>query len=140
MKPFRKMRSTGQGLAVLAGLAVFGLAACSPPPETAPEESAESAPVDAVYDDPAMIENGREIAEMQCAFCHAIGAEGESPRTDAPPLRSVLADYDPDALADDFREGIHVGHKDMPDFDFGPIGTDSVLAYLISIQDEPAGG
>jgi len=140
MKPFPKISSTGSGLAVLAGLTLFALTGCSPAPETAPGETAGPPSQDVVYDDPAMIENGREIAEMQCAFCHAVGAEGDSPRTDAPPLRTVLADYDPDALADDFREGIHVGHRDMPDFDFGPIGTDSVLAYLISIQVEPAGG
>lgn len=85
-----------------------------------------------------MIESGREIVEMQCATCHATGADDESPRSDAPPLRLVLANYAPEALADDFRELVHVGHPDMPDFDFGPIGTDHVLAYLVSIQDAPA--
>lgn len=122
---------------LLAGLAVIGLAACNAPQGTAGSEAAGDDPAMAVYDDPDMIENGREIAETQCATCHAVGANGESPRTDAPPLRTVLADYDPDALAEDFREGIHVGHPDMPDFDFGPIGTDSILAYLLSIQENP---
>ena len=84
--------------------------------------------------DTEQIESGREIVEMQCAVCHAIGADDQSPRSDAPPLRTVLAGYPPDALAEDFREHVHVGHPDMPDFDFGPIGTDHVLAYLISIQ------
>ncbi len=85
-----------------------------------------------------MIENGREIVETQCATCHATSADDESPRADAPPLRIVLANYAPEALADDFRELVHVGHPDMPDFDFGPIGTDHVLAYLVSIQDTPS--
>ncbi len=85
-----------------------------------------------------MIENGREIVETQCATCHATGTDDESPRPDAPPLRIVLANYAPEALADDFRELVHVGHPDMPDFDFGPIGTDHVLAYLVSIQDTPS--
>ena len=85
----------------------------------------------------AMIESGREIVKVQCATCHAIGKDDQSPRLDAPPLRIVLANYAPEALAADFREHIHVGHPDMPDFDFGPLGTDHVLAYLKSIQSAP---
>ena len=80
------------------------------------------------------IESGREIVEAQCSSCHAIGLDDQSPRLDAPPLRNILANYPPDALAEDFRERVKIGHPDMPDFDFGPIGTDHVLAYLISIQ------
>ena len=30
-----------------------------------------------------------------------------------------------------------MGHPDMPDFEFGPKGTDEVVAYLKSIQDMP---
>ena len=41
---------------------------------------------------------------------------------------------DAEALADDFREHIHVGHPDMPDFDFSPVEVDAVLAYLTSTQ------
>ena len=81
-----------------------------------------------------MIANGREIVELQCMTCHAVGTDDRSPRSDAPSLRTVLDNYAPEALAEDFREHIHVGHPDMPDFDFGPIGTDHVLAYLKSIQ------
>ena len=80
------------------------------------------------------IESGREIVEAQCSVCHAVGTDDQSQRMDAPPLRIVLTGYPPDALAEDFREQVHVGHPDMPDFDFGPLGTDHVLAYLISIQ------
>jgi len=86
-----------------------------------------------------MIANGREIVELQCMTCHAVGTADRSPRSDAPPLRTVLAIYPPEALAEDFREHIHVGHPDMPDFDFGPIGTDHVLAYLKSIQTNGSG-
>ncbi len=86
----------------------------------------------------ALVEDGREIVEAQCAGCHAVGVDDSSPRDDAPPLRAVLAKYDPDALAEDFREGVHVGHPDMPDFSFGTRGVDAVLAYLVSIQlDDP---
>ncbi|WP_084398039.1 c-type cytochrome [Henriciella aquimarina] len=129
----------GPALGLVIGLAMAGLAACGgpdTPPEdtTSPDTSSQDEVSDVTTSDAAMVENGRAIVEMQCATCHAIGTADESPRTDAPPLRTVLADYDPDALADDFREGIHVGHPDMPDFNLGPKGTDSVLAYLISIR------
>lgn len=83
-----------------------------------------------------LVADGFAIVEENCTTCHAIGASGESPRYDAPPLRTVLKDRDREALSDDFREGIHVGADDMPDFDFGPLGTDAVIAYLASIQIE----
>lgn len=83
-----------------------------------------------------LVADGLAIVEENCTTCHAIGATGESPRYDAPPLRTVLKDRDREALSDDFREGIHVGADDMPDFDFGPLGTDAVIAYLTSIQVE----
>lgn len=107
-----------------------GLSACSAEQTPVPtEEIADTF-------ESELVENGRDIIEAQCAACHATGSTGASPRADAPPLRTVLAQYNSEALADEFREGIHVGHPDMPDFDFGPIGTDAVIAYLQSIQVE----
>lgn len=139
MRQISRWTAKHVGIGLLAGLAVAGVTACSgqdtvPEDMSAPEISAPDDLNEAAEGDAALIANGRDIVEVQCTSCHAIGADDESPRTDAPPLRTVLADYDPEALADDFREHIHVGHPDMPDFDFGPIGTDAVLAYLISIQ------
>lgn len=127
-------RSPDRRLAALMGsMALIGLAACGAPAQDEPEATAPAQ--SAEMDEAALIENGREIVEMQCAFCHAVRPGTASPRADAPSLTMVLEDYDPDALADDFREGIHVGHPDMPDFNLGPIGTDSVLAYLVSIRE-----
>ena len=80
------------------------------------------------------IELGRNIASQQCAGCHGLDKE-DAVRPDAPPLRYLLADYDDEALAEDFRDGIKVGHPDMPQFLFGPKSTDLLLSYLISIQD-----
>lgn len=83
-----------------------------------------------------LIADGEAIVVQNCTLCHAVGPNGESPRGDAPPLRYALNDRDVEALAADFREGIHVGSEDMPDFDFGPLGTDAVIAYIQSIQEE----
>ena len=117
---------------LLSAIFIFTAAACGSPKadDTDGSDTFE-------LSDAGMIDSGREIVEAQCANCHAIGADDTSTRPDAPPLRYVLNDFAPDALAWDFRERIHVGHPDMPDFDFGPIGTDHVIAYLKSIQVTP---
>lgn len=86
--------------------------------------------------DTSLIEFGQDIAKTHCAVCHSVGSSGVSARIDAPPLRKILANYNPISLADDFREHIHVGHPDMPDFDFTVKETEGLLAYLESIQEE----
>lgn len=78
---------------------------------------------------------GKNMADELCSSCHATGTIGNSPRTDAPPLRSILENYNAESLGDDFREHIHVGHPDMPDFEFNVKETDAILAYLKSIQE-----
>jgi len=133
--------------------AVLLLAACgkpaAPPVEApaAPKASAEpaaEAPASPAFDAAALglptdadsIADGREIAVTQCSSCHALDQE-TNPRPGAPPLRYVLSIHNPESLAEDFRAGIHVGHPDMPDFEFGDLGMDVLLSYLISIQETP---
>ena len=87
--------------------------------------------------DEASIADGKAIAETHCAICHGLDQDA-SLRADAPPLRYVLSLYSPENLAEDFRAGIHVGHETMPDFVFGDLGMDVLLAYLVSIQETPA--
>ena len=113
---------------------ILTLAACSQ------SDTAADAPVETITAEERvdLISEGRAIVEDNCTACHAIGAEGDSPRQDAPPLRTVFAEFDPEAIGDDFREGIHVGAVDMPDFDFGPLGTEALIVYLQSIQTEVA--
>ncbi|MEM7005387.1 MAG: cytochrome c [Pseudomonadota bacterium] len=82
-----------------------------------------------------LIDQGRSIAERNCATCHSIGVEGDSPREGAPPLRYVLADLGIEALAIDFREHVQLGNEVMPEFNFGPLGTDALMAYLLSIDE-----
>lgn len=87
--------------------------------------------------DASFLELGQQIVETHCTACHTASASGGSPRVDAPPLRVVLENYNPNALADDFREHIHVGHPDMPDYDFTVKQTEGLLAHLWSIQEAP---
>jgi len=80
------------------------------------------------------VEEGKALVSVNCLTCHSLSSDESSPRADAPSLDQILKNYNPKSLADDFREGIHVGHPDMPDFDFGAKGTDEIIAYLKSIQ------
>jgi len=100
-------------------------------------KSETSAPTDSF--DNALVSMGRDIAKAECAVCHNVELNGTSPRADAPPLRSVLNQLNISALADDFREHMHVGHPDMPDFEFTVKQTEGLLAYLVSIQDNASG-
>lgn len=84
----------------------------------------------------ALAEDGREIAEAQCARCHAVGPIGDSPNAEAPPFRFVLANYHSNVLKEELIEGIRVNHE-MPEFQLNPQGVDALVAYLQSIQQTP---
>jgi len=105
----------------LAGCAALLLAACAT--EAAPDRAALAA-------------DGREIAEAQCASCHAVGTYGESPNAAAPAFRTVLSRYNEAVLREELVAGIRVTHP-MPEFQFNPQAVDALIAYLESIQ-EPA--
>ncbi|MFN4185515.1 MAG: c-type cytochrome [Hyphomonas sp.] len=138
--------------ALLAATGLLLITACGQeipdPPHVPPADSAETLPAEPagpVFDvealgipmDEASIADGKAIAETHCAICHGLDQD-TSLRGDAPPLRYVLSLYSPENLGEDFRAGIHVGHEDMPDFVFGDLGMDVLLAYLVSIQETPA--
>jgi mono/diheme cytochrome c family protein len=79
-------------------------------------------------------QQGRALAQRECAHCHSIRELGDSPRADAPPLREVLNSYNPSRLELSFREGLIVGHADMPLFEFSQAEVDALLAYLQDIR------
>lgn len=81
--------------------------------------------------------DGRDIAEAQCAACHAIGEYGESPNPQAPVFRTIFQRYDPSVLEDELIAGIRVSHP-MPAFQLNPQGVDALIVYLRSVQETPA--
>jgi mono/diheme cytochrome c family protein len=83
-------------------------------------------------------QRGQEIAQDNCASCHAIGRGGESPAPEAPPFRRLSENYRVASLEEALAEGISVGHPAMPQFEFSPEDVDALVAYLQSIQDTPA--
>lgn len=105
----------------------LGACAQSPAPVPAP------APVTA---NPA---EGRRLAEIYCARCHAISTEGESTHPMAPPFRTLSRNYPVNTLEEAFAEGILVGHRDMPEFRLEPAQIDDLVAYLQSIQEQRGG-
>lgn len=113
---------------VLAAAAIF-LASCAAGPS--PE------PVDVAAESEALAADGRDIAEAQCAACHAVGPYGESPNPQAPVFRTILKRYNPDVLEEELIGGIRVSHP-MPEFQFNPQSTDALIQYLRSIQQSPA--
>lgn len=101
------------------------LAACTDAPRS--ESSAET-----------LVSDGKAIAHDLCSSCHAVGRDGLSSNPKAPVFRTILSRYSQDALADDLAEGIRIGHPDMPKIALRPEGVDALIAYLRSIQDNPA--
>ncbi|MEQ1708930.1 MAG: c-type cytochrome [Terricaulis sp.] len=113
--------------------AVLALSACAAP-VTGPPAAREAAVADE-----SLVQDGRSIAEAQCAECHAVGEYGESPNLTAPPFRAVLYNFRPEALEEDLIAGVRVAHA-MPDFQFNPQGAGALIAYLKSIRGDPPFG
>ena len=107
--------------------AALVLASCA----AGPEPVGDAAELDALAAD------GRDIAEAQCAACHAVGPYGESPNPQAPVFRTILTRYNPNVLEEELIAGIRVSHP-MPEFQFNPQSTDALIQYLRSIQESPA--
>jgi len=79
-------------------------------------------------------QRGRALAESMCSQCHAIGTSGESPHVGAPAFRALDRRVDLDSFMERLREGLTVGHPDMPTFRFTREDARAFLLYLRSIQ------
>lgn len=117
-----------------AACAIAVLAACQSEPAGGEVEASGWAG-STLAADPEQVAAGREIAQQQCAQCHAIDRTSKSPNATAPPLRDVLAVNDADNLAYRFIEAMRVGHDEMPLFDFDVRAADSLIAYIVSISE-----
>lgn len=118
---------------ICAALAILALAACAGPTTPSGDERPNPDAISVGQELDLLADDGRAIAEAQCAGCHSVGEYGDSPNPDAPPLRHVLADHASGALAEELINGIQVTHQ-MPDFQFNPQGVDALIVYLQSIQ------
>ena len=120
-------------LCLALGLALaLAMGACSKVIESAPEEPAAAVATDVISD--SMAGRGEAIAELACSECHAIGATGDSPHPDAPPLRLLSRTVDLSTLAERFAAGNITRHPDMPNWQFEDIDLEGLIAYLEMVQ------
>jgi len=82
----------------------------------------------------ANVEQGRRLASLYCAQCHAIDKVSPSPLTIAPPFRALHERYPVENLQEALAEGIVVGHPTMPQFRFEPDQIGDFLAFLKSLE------
>lgn len=106
------------------------------PPAMSSAQAARSAGVadDAIPGSPA---RGAAFAAKQCASCHAITADGVSPRSDAPPFGEVARKYADYRLDWELEAIASVGHYAMPPKAMTAIQIADVTAYLRSLYDKP---
>ena len=121
----------------IAALAAAPLSGCID--ETTPVPVAQRETPALSVEQSAQIEDGRMVADMNCASCHAVGREGDSPNPRAPLFRTVLSRYNADMLATELIVGVRVSHAPMPQFQFNPATADSLIAYLRSVQTSKPG-
>ena len=76
---------------------------------------------------------GNVILQEKCGRCHAIGAVGESPLQNAPPMRGIYDRFDLRDLEARLREGIGSVHKDMPQIQFSDEDVYAILSYLYEL-------
>src|SRR4029079_15739102 len=103
-------------------------------PPSAPAESQIATPSEQAQPPaPAAESEGKAILENNCGRCHSLGASGESPLPQAPPLREGYLKYPIDQLEEGFAEGMGSRHRDMPQIQSPPDQLAATLNYLGSI-------
>ncbi len=117
---------------LISALAMVALMA----PAMSSAQSSRSAGVadDAIPGSPA---RGAAFASKQCASCHAITADGVSPRADAPPFGEVAKKYADYRLDWELEAIASVGHYAMPPKAMTAIQIADVTAYLRTLYDKP---
>jgi cytochrome c len=82
----------------------------------------------------ANVEQGRRLARIYCARCHAIDKVSPSPLVIAPPFRTLHERYPIETLREALAEGIVTGHPSMPEFRFDPDQINDFLVFLKSLE------
>jgi cytochrome c len=88
----------------------------------------------------ANVEQGRRLARIYYARCHAIDKVSPSPLTIAPPFRTLHKRYPVETLQEALAEGIVTGHASMPEFRFDPDQINDFLVFLKSLEKRDGSG
>ncbi|MGI9412476.1 MAG: c-type cytochrome [Hyphomicrobiales bacterium] len=83
----------------------------------------------------ASTERGRELAELLCAKCHAIGPDGESTNPKSPPFRTLEAKLTLEGIEDQVAEGLSLGHEPMPTWQFSSQQIEDLVTYIVSVSE-----
>ena len=83
---------------------------------------------------PTAEQRGKAFARANCARCHAIDRDSQSPLKIAPPLRTLHQRYPIETLGEALAEGIYTGHADMPAFELSPDQIYDLLSYLKTLE------
>ncbi|WP_291535294.1 cytochrome c [Brevundimonas sp.] len=124
-------------MVIRSAVAALLLASCAGADHTTALSATPMTDVPAL-DLPASAQRGRAFAQAQCSACHAIGPEGTSPLSQAPPLRDLSQRYPVEELGEAFAEGFSTAHTTMPEFVLDAADNRDLIAYLASIQSRPA--
>ena len=84
-------------------------------------------------DEISLAAEGKELAEIHCARCHAVDKTGASKHSEAPPFRTFASKWPLESLEEALAEGIVTGHPDMPVFQFQPEQISALIEHLHEI-------
>ncbi len=91
-------------------------------------------PADVTSQSERLIAHGRQIAEKNCSWCHAIGKAGDSPNPRAPRWRDLAGRHPIMALREPLSRGIARPHDEMPKFELSEAEVDTIIAYINSLS------
>lgn len=87
----------------------------------------------AMADTARLIARGRDLVARNCASCHAIDRNEQSPNPKSPPFRSLATRHSGLSLREPLTRGIAAPHDQMPKFDLTTDDVDSIIAYINSL-------
>lgn len=91
------------------------------------------APVPPPDETAKLLAAGAALVQKNCAWCHAIGREGDSPNPRSPRFRDLHLRFPIASLAEPLSKGAVAPHSEMPRFQFSEREVASVIAYLNSL-------
>jgi cytochrome c len=82
----------------------------------------------------ADLEHGRQLALQNCAGCHAVAFEDESPNARAPAFRDLSERVPVDTIDEMLLVKLSPRHTDMPTFEITTTQAADIAGYIASIQ------
>jgi cytochrome c len=84
--------------------------------------------------DAERVRRGKAFAQANCSRCHSVDKATRSPRTAAPPFRTLHKRYPVETLEDALGEGLSTGHPRMPEFRLDPGQVGDFISFLKSLE------